>query len=270
MSHLDQNRTAWNRMAQGSPFSKVATDEQCRQPLATLDSRGWLPPSVVGLNVLCLAGGGGWQSILYAVAGANVTVVDLSPQMLQLDQQEAERRGVSVRTVEASMDNLSMLAEATFDIVHQPVSTCYVRDIGSVYREIARLLKDSGLYISQHKQPTSLQISHRDEQDRYTIGLEYYQTGSLPNVEDESYRERGTTEFLHRWDDLVGELCRSGFVLEDLREPYRADHKALPGHFGHRGRFIPPYVRMKARRITRPPGTISSRIWTPDASPLHY
>ncbi len=261
---LPKNRAAWNRLAKGSPFANVATDEECRAPLATLDSRGWLPPSVVGLNVLCLAGAGGWQSILYAVAGANVTVVDLSPEMLSLDQQEAEKRGLTVRTVEASMDDLVVLDDASFDIVHQPVSTCYVRDLAKTYREIARVLRDGGIYISQHKQPTSLQISHRDEQDRYVIGVEYYHDAPLPQVEDESYRERGTTEFLHRWDDLVGELCRSGFVLEDLREPYRADHKAAPGHFGHRGRFVPPYVRLKARRVARAcVAEPASRIWTP-------
>lgn len=264
MSHLTQNRVAWNRLANGSPFSKVATDEECRAPLATLDSRGWLPKSVVGLNVLCLAGAGGWQSILYAAAGANVTVVDLSPEMLWLDQQESKKRGLTVRTIEASMDNMAMLEDASFDIVHQPVSTCYVRDLAGTYREIARVLRDAGLYISQHKQPTSLQISHRDDEDRYVIGVEYYRDGPLPSVSDDSYRESGTTEFLHRWDDLIGELCRSGFVLEDLREPYRADHKAAPGHFGHRGRFIPPYVRMKARRVARTVGTEpTSRIWTP-------
>ena len=261
---LPTNRAAWNRLAKGSPFSNVATDEECRAPLATLDSRGWLPKSVVGLNVLCLAGAGGWQSILYAVAGANVTVVDLSPQMLSLDQQEATKRGLTVRTVEASMDDMVILEDASFDIVHQPVSTCYVRDLAKTYREIARVLRDGGIYLSQHKQPTSLQISHRDEADRYVIGVEYYRDGPLPHVEDESYRERGTTEFLHRWDDLIGELCRSGFLLEDLREPYRADHKALPGHFGHRGRFVPPYVRMKARRVARVcVAESASRIWTP-------
>ncbi|RLT10112.1 MAG: class I SAM-dependent methyltransferase [Planctomycetota bacterium] len=252
-------------MAQGSPFSKVATDEECQAPLTTLDRRGWLPASVTGLNVLCLAGAGGWQSILYAVAGANVTVVDLSPEMLWLDQQEATKRGLTVRTIEASMDNLAMLEDASFDIVHQPVSTCYVRDLAQTYREIARVLRDNGLYISQHKQPTSLQISHRDDEDRYVIGVEYYRDGPLPNVSDDSYRERGAVEFLHRWDDLIGELCRSGFVLEDLREPFRADHKAAPGHFGHRGRFVPPYVRLKARRVARACGTESTqRIWTPN------
>lgn len=262
---LQENRAAWNRMAQGSPFSKVATDEECQAPLTTLDRRGWLPASVTGLNVLCLAGAGGWQSILYAVAGANVTVVDLSPEMLWLDQQEATKRGLTVRTIEASMDNLAMLEDASFDIVHQPVSTCYVRDLAQTYREIARVLRDNGLYISQHKQPTSLQISHRDDEDRYVIGVEYYRDGPLPNVSDDSYRERGAVEFLHRWDDLIGELCRSGFVLEDLREPFRADHKAAPGHFGHRGRFVPPYVRLKARRVARACGTESTqRIWTPN------
>lgn len=264
MSHLTQNRTAWNRLAKGSPFSKVATDEECRTPLATLDSRGWLPASVAGLNVLCLAGAGGWQSILYAVAGANVTVVDLSPEMLWLDQQESAKRQLTVRTIEASMDNMAMLEDASFDIVHQPVSTCYVRDLSQTYREIARVLRDGGLYISQHKQPTSLQISHRDDEDCYVIGVEYYRDGPLPNVSDDSYRERGAVEFLHRWDDLIGELCRSGFVLEDLREPFRADHKAAPGHFGHRGRFVPPYVRMKARRVARAGVTdATQRIWTP-------
>ncbi len=264
MSHLESNRVAWNRLAGGSPFAVVATDEECRSPLATLDTRGWLPASVAGLNVLCLAGAGGWQSILYAVAGANVTVVDLSPDMLELDRREAARRGVMVRTVEASMDEMSKLADASFDIAHQPVSTCYVPDIGRVYREVARVLREGGLYVSQHKQPTSLQISRRDEQDRYVIGIEYYGSGPLPRVADDSYREHGATEFMHRWDQLVGELCRSGFVLEDLREPYRADIKAAPGHFGHRGRFVPPYVRLKARRLART-STMQepSRIWMP-------
>ena len=36
------------------------------------------------MTALCLASGGGWQSILYACAGANVTVVDLSPAMLRM------------------------------------------------------------------------------------------------------------------------------------------------------------------------------------------
>ena len=260
-----QNRAAWDRLADGSQFARLATDEECLEPLKTLDGRGWLPNSVVGLDVLCLASGGGWQSILYASAGARVTVVDLSAGMLQLDEREAVRRRLSVRTLQTSMDDLSMLDEQSFDIVHQPVSTCYVPDVVRVYAEIARVLRNGGLYISQHKQPTSAQITRRDERNHFVVGIEYFHTGPLPRTEDTSYRERGAVEYLHRWDELVGGLCRSGFVIEDLREPCRADEKAPVDHFGYRGRFIPPYVRLKARRLARSVDTsvTAPQIWIP-------
>lgn len=260
-----QNRVAWDRLADGSQFARLATDDECREPLKTLDGRDWLPKSVLGLDVLCLASGGGWQSILYASAGANVTVVDLSPGMLQLDEREANRRRLSVRTIQTSMDDLSMLYDQSFDVVHQPVSTCYVPDIVQVYQEIARVLRDGGLYISQHKQPTSAQVTRRDERNQFVVGVEYYHLGPLPRTEDTSYREKGAVEYLHRWEDLVGGLCRSGFVIEDLREPRRADEKAPVEHFGYRGRFIPPYVRLKARRLPRVSGHAegSPQIWVP-------
>jgi SAM-dependent methyltransferase len=264
LDHLHANRGAWNRLSQGSEFAKVATDEECRDPLATLDSRGWLPKSVHGLDVLCLAAGGGWQSILYAAAGARVTVVDLSPGMLRLDEREAARRGFCVRTIQASMEDLSALAEASFDLVHQPVSTCYIPDLAKVYREIARVARDGALYISQHKQPTSLQIVERDNRDRYVVGLEYYRTMPLPAVSDQSYRETGATEYLHRWEQLVGDLCTAGFVIEDLREPCRAKEKAEPGSIGHRGRFVAPYVRIKARRREREAAVeATQQLWVP-------
>jgi SAM-dependent methyltransferase len=264
----EQNRRTWDRLAEtGSQFARVATDEECARPLETLDSRGWLPPSVAGLKVLCLASGGGWQSILYAKAGADVTVLDLSPSMLALDVREADRRGLVVRTVQGSMDDLSPFGDAVFDIVHHPVSTCYIRNLAGVYREVARVLKLDGLYISQHKQPTSLQIAERDRQDRYVIGVRYYHDGPLPAVDDDSYREAGAVEYLHRWQELVGGLCRAGFVIEDLVEPMRGDPAAQPGHFRHRGMYVPPFVRLKARRVAsrvqhQPP----SQLWVPPTS----
>ena len=252
MDYQSNNRQAWNQLADhGSQFARVASDTECRDPLKILDCRGWLPDSVAGLNVLCLASGGGWQSILYGVAGANVTVVDISDSMLRLDEREAKRRGLSLRLIQGSMDDLSCIDDQAFDIVHQPVSTCYVPDVTTVYAEVGRVLRDNGIYISQHKQPTSLQISHRNERHQFVIGVEYYHEGPLPRQRDESYRETAATEYLHRLEDLVGGLCRNGFVIEDLREPRRADYRVDVTHFGYRGRFIPPYIRIKARRSAR-------------------
>lgn len=269
MEYQSQNRHAWNQLADtGSQFAKVASDAECRDPLKVLDGRGWLPSSVAGLEVLCLASAGGWQAILYAAAGANVTVVDISDSMLQIDDRESRRRGLKLQLFQGSMDDLSFLQDQRFDIVHQPVSTCYVPDLMPVYREVGRVLRDHGTYISQHKQPVSLQISHRTERHQFVIGIEYYHEGPLPKQQDTSYREPGATEYLHRLEDIVGGLCRQGFVIEDLREPKRADYRAEVSHFGYRGRFVPPYVRIKARRKGRDEdasegGVKSGAIWIP-------
>lgn len=265
MSFLEVNQRAWNRLAaSGSPFARVATDEECRDPRRHLDGRGWLPDRLEGLEVLCLAAGGGWQSILYACAGARVTVVDLSPRMLEQDAQQAARRGLHLSLIQASMCDLGMLSDQSFDLIHQPVSTCYVPDVEQVYAEVARVARDGALYISQHKQPASLQLVERDRHDRYVLGVGYYHQGPLPPVGDDAYREPGAREYLHRWEALVGGMCRAGFLIEDLREPYRGDPAAPPGHFGHRGLYVAPFVRIKARRRARQEHQASPPIvWTP-------
>lgn len=263
------NQQAWDRLVQAnSQFARVASDEECACPLLTLDRRGWLPGSVKGMDVLCLAAAGGWQAILYAVAGARVTVVDISQEMLRLDEEQAERRNVQVRTLRGSMDDLSQLDAASFDIVHHPVSTCYIPRLQPVYQEVARVLRPGGIYISQHKQPTSLQIVERDSRNRYVLGINYYSKDPLPAVQDTSYREAGAVEYLHRWEELIGDLCRAGFVIEDLSEPRRGDPTAKPGHYRHRGMFTPPFVRIKARRRESLPTTSAPLIWTPETPDL--
>src|ERR1044072_1331088 len=116
-SPQDHNRKAWDaRVRNGATFTRPARDEEFRDPLHTADVAGWLGPSIAGRRLLCLAGGGGRQSALYAAAGAHVTVVDISPEMLALDRQVAAERGLEVRTIAASMDDLSMLPAESFEI----------------------------------------------------------------------------------------------------------------------------------------------------------
>lgn len=251
-SAYENNRRVWDGMArEGHAFTRPARDDDFVNPLAALDSTGWLGHGVQGLRVLCLASGGGRQSALFAAAGALVTVVDLSPAMLALDRQVAAERGLDVRTIEASMDNLPMLPAAGFDLVYQPVSTCYVSDVLAVYREVARVIAPGGLYISQHKQPASIQTGIEPSSvGRYELTEPYYRDGRpLPPVSRSLLRESGADEFLHRWEELVGGLCRVGFVIEDLGEPFHADPTAELGAFGHRACYVAPYVRIKARRL---------------------
>jgi len=245
----EQNERAWDALAKRqAALAKPASDADFRNPLQAVDPRGWLGPSIAGLKVLCLAAGGGRQSALYAAAGAKVTVVDISNEMLVLDRQVAAERGLDVRAIQASMETLSMLSDGEFDIVIQPVSTCYVADVGPVFREVARVTRPGGIYVSQHKTPTSLQADTRPEGEGYRLSEPYYREGPLPATEPCRTREPGTLEFLHRWEELLGGICRAGFAIEDLVEPLHAKSQATVGTFGHRSTFVAPYVRVKARR----------------------
>lgn len=247
---LNQNQSAWDQMAeQGHVLAQSATDDQFANPLKTVDAPGWLGQSIADKQVLCLAAGGGRQGPLYAAAGGVVTVVDLSQSMLQLDTEVARSRGLELKTVQASMDDLSMLDDGSFDIVIHPVSTCYVPDVMPVYQEIARVTRTGGLYISQHKQPVNLQASLIPDGGQYPILEEYYRDHPLPTFKGKSpLREPGAAEYLHRWEQLIGWMCRAGFVIEDLTEPLHAKPQSAPGSLGHRSQYIAPYIRIKARR----------------------
>lgn len=277
--YLKTNRRVYDAMAEaGNPLCRPATDGELADPLATVDASGWLGDSVRGKKLLCLAAGGGRQSSLYAAAGADVTVVDISGAMLELDRRVASERGHPMRLFEGSMENLAMLRDGEFDIVIQPVSTCYVPSVAPVFAEVARVCRAGAIYISQHKQPTNLQASidplpgggyqllHRSDhragdQDKQPIPQSHSQARSA-----ERLREVGAMEYLHRWEELIGGMCRSGFVIEDLTEPVHAKRDAKVGSFAHRAAFVPPYVRIKARRVGKSDssGAVDSKLWIPD------
>src|SRR5687768_13632379 len=136
----EHNRAAWDERARRRlAHTETAGDAQFADPWTYIDDCGWLGRNVEGKRVLCLAAGGGWHGPLFASVGARVTAVDISPEMLARDEALAKERGLQLRLLEASMDDLSALADGEFDIVIQPVSTCYAPDIHAVYREVARV-----------------------------------------------------------------------------------------------------------------------------------
>ena len=251
---LDHNARAWDRLAAaGAALARPALDDAFADPRGWLGAGGtgrpWLPARLDGLEVLCLAAGGGKHGPLYAAAGARVTVVDLAPAMLALDRAVARERKIDIEIVQGSMDDLSMLAAGRFDLVIHPVSTCYLPDVGRVFREVARVTRPGGLYVSQHKSPTSLQASHAPGGGgRYEL---VHPTGlrePLPAEPPSRLREAGTLEFIHPLSAILGGICAAGFAIEDFCEPDHRAPAAPPGSFAHRAEFLPPYVRILARR----------------------
>src|ERR1700692_3446824 len=103
MDVLAYNRRAWNRRAEKGnrwtvpvgPEVIAAARRGDWQVVLTATRpvpRSWFP-ELTGLDVLCLASGGGQQGPVFAGAGAVVTVLDASPAQLARDRLVAERDG---------------------------------------------------------------------------------------------------------------------------------------------------------------------------------
>lgn len=258
---LNRNRLAYDRMVRSKHFlTQPVTTDELANPLSVLDAKGWLGGNIQGWNILCLAAGGGRQGPLYRAAGANVTVLDISSGMLELDRQVCMHLGINYQIVQGDMSDLSMFGNGVFDLVAHPVSTCYVPNLQPVFSEVARVLRPGGLYVSQHKEPMNLQASLDMVQGRYVVETPVGQAAKPLAVGQSSLlREPDTIEFAHSLDAILGGICRAGMIIEAVSEPDHADLAAQPGSMGHRSRFIRPYLRVKASK--KADSVVSRKIW---------
>ena len=115
--------------------------------------RDWFPADMNGVDILCLASGGGQQGPVLAAAGANVTVFDNSPRQLEQDRMVARRDGLRLVTVEGDMRDLSSFDDGSFDLVFHPVSNCFCPEVRPVWREAFRVLRQGGVLLAAFNNP---------------------------------------------------------------------------------------------------------------------
>jgi ubiquinone/menaquinone biosynthesis C-methylase UbiE len=108
----------------------------------------YLPKDVTGLKILCLACGGGQQAPVLSAAGADVTVADISKQQLEQDRYVARRDDLSLKTIQADMQNLSIFEKDYFDYVIIPISNLYLPDLTSLWHECHRVVKNNGILLA--------------------------------------------------------------------------------------------------------------------------
>ena len=220
--------------------------------------------SLAGKNVLCLASGGGQQSVAFALLGANVTVFDLSDGQLRRDQEAAAHYGVDIQTRQGDMRDLSSFEEKVFDIVYQPYSLGFVPDARTVFHQVARVVRINGLYQVTCANPFFVGLSENSWNGTgYTLKHPYI-NGAEVTYEDQQWvydRNRANApipsprEYRHTLSALVSGLVELGFVIihvADYVDIY-PDTKAEPGTWEHFVSVAPPWLTFLA---SYRPGTI--------------
>jgi SAM-dependent methyltransferase len=201
---------------------------------------------IQGKDVLCMASGGGQQSAVFGLLGANVTVVDITEGQLAGDQQAAAHYGYAVRTIQADMSDLSMLEADSFDLVYQAPSMAYIPDVMKVYAGVARVLRSGGLYRADAHNPVA-QFIDTDSWDGvgYRITVPYA-VKARQRTEDEP-----VMEYRHELSEVFNGLIACGFVIEHVVESpidlYEAE-TPQPGSWLHPELYAPGIFAIVARK----------------------
>lgn len=94
-------------------------------------------------DVVDLACGTGSAAIAAAAAGARVTAVDITPELIEIGEEKAKRGGHSVTWLTGDAADTGLPA-GSFDAVVSNMGTIFVEPVSQV-AEIARLLKPAGV-----------------------------------------------------------------------------------------------------------------------------
>ena len=238
MDIREYNRIAWDRQVEaGNPWTipvsaaEIAEARQGRWQIVLTPTkpvpRDWFP-NLAGLDVLCLASGGGQQGPILAAAGAAVTVLDNSPAQLARDRLVADRESLAISTVEGDMADLHMFDDGSFDLIVHPVSNVFVPDVRPVWAEAYRVLRTGGVLLAGVTNPVrylfDFELGERTGLWQVVHALPYSDLAILSEDEKRRYAEAGEPlEFGHTLEDQIGGQLTAGFVLTGFYEDRYAD-----------------------------------------------
>ena len=101
-----------------------------------------------GKKVLGVAAGGGQQMAVFSALGAQCTLLDISNEQIESDLLVSRREGYAINVVKGDMTERFPFEDESFDIVINPISNHYIRDLQPFFDEIYRVLKKGGIFIT--------------------------------------------------------------------------------------------------------------------------
>lgn len=136
---------AW---ANGTDLGEVRVIEAFEGPTA-LENKFILSKmgSLRGKKLLDIGAGLGESSVYFALQGAEVTVVDISPQMVATAVELGRKFGVRLEGVVSSAENLALPPE-TYEIIYAANTIHHVQDRALFFRQMNRALKPGGMFFS--------------------------------------------------------------------------------------------------------------------------
>lgn len=148
--------------------------------------------------------------------------MDLSKKQLEQDEKAAVRENLKINIVQGDMTDLSRFADETFDIVVQPVSNLFVRDLQPVWSEISRVLKDKGTLIAGFTHPLLWIFDDKQERNGILDVKHPIPSSTLDHLSENEVQQyldsQETIEYAHTLEDQIQGQMDAGFVINGFYE----------------------------------------------------
>ena len=185
----------------------------------------------------------------FAALGADVTLLDASPQQLAQDRYVAERDNLTIRLVEGDMADLSAFEDASFGLIFNPPSTLFVPDLIPIWRECYRVLQPGGVLMTGFMNPDEFifDVDALDNEGALVVKypLPYVEHETLdPEALERRIQQKGMLHFSHTMETQLGGLTQAGFVITGFYEDRRPEADGNP--IRH---FMPSYFMARALKL---------------------
>ncbi len=222
-------------------------------PEGLTEDRAGLLGSVVGCRVLEVGCGAGQGSRWVARNGGLAVGCDIAEGMLAVGRRLNGTTGVPVPLVLADARHLPF-ADRSFDVAFTAFGAIpFVPDPGAIHREVARVLRPGGRWVFSTTHPMRWVFADDPSAEHLRVVRPYFDTEPYAEYHGDVL---DYAEFQHTMADLVGDVLRAGFALEELIEPrwVEGNTEAWGAWSAERAPWVPGTVIVRARlpRTLRP------------------
>ena len=218
-----KNEESWDRLSEFyQAHKKISLENVHYGPFGPGEQELRVIGDVKGLDVLELGCGGGQNSIVLAKWGAkSVTALDQSEKQLEYARKLADSQGVKIRFLKSNMEDLSMLDDASFDLIVSSHAMNYVVDLPRVFNEVARVLRTNGRIVTCMGHPIMHLLWEALEKESIEEVNNYFDDKrQVWDWSDEKGAKIATFEDMaYRFEEIINGLIFAGLKIERVLEP---------------------------------------------------
>jgi SAM-dependent methyltransferase len=211
----DRNAASWHKFLGENDVSR----KELLDPII-LETLG----DVSGKLALDAGCGDGYLSRKLAKLGAEVTGVELSPNMLSFALEEQKKEPLNIIYHKASITSLKFLKDHSFDIIITNNVIQDVEDFKGAFREFSRLLRPGGTYLHIANHPCIMTPGWGWERDANGKRLHwkvdhYFERGPISCGWRPQLKMEPTIYWHRTLGDIVNSLISCGLQITRLIEP---------------------------------------------------